>query len=112
MANVQIVGAAKSSVRIRVNAEALGSAGLSLDDVRAAVVGTSLRRPLGSLDGQQQWAVVAANDQLTKAADYRPLIVANRDGAVVRLSDVATVVDASPTIGWTPDITADRRCSH
>ena len=93
VANVQIVGAAKSSVRIRVNAEALGSAGLSLDDVRAAVVRTSLRRPLGSLDGQQQWAVVAANDQLTRAADYRPLIVANRDGAVVRLSDVATVVD-------------------
>ncbi|WP_398306854.1 multidrug efflux RND transporter permease subunit [Zoogloea sp.] len=90
---VSIGGASLPAVRVEVEPDRLAAAGLNLDDVRAAIVGTNANRPKGVLeDGENAWQV-GANDQARTAADYRPLIVSWKSGAAVRLGDVARVRD-------------------
>src|SRR5712672_506336 len=83
---VSISGGQKPAVRIRANPAALSSYGLSLEMVRTQVMATSF-------DGPKQSSQIGANDQLLSAADYRPVVIAYQNGAPVRLSDVAEVVD-------------------
>ncbi|HEY4883023.1 MAG TPA: multidrug efflux RND transporter permease subunit [Myxococcales bacterium] len=90
---VSISGGQKPAVRIEANPTTLSSYGLDLEAVRSAVQGTSIDRPKGSFDGPQQSFQIGANDQLLAADDYRSVVIAYRNGAPVRLSDVATVVD-------------------
>ncbi|MBN8285669.1 multidrug efflux RND transporter permease subunit [Zoogloea sp.] len=90
---VSIGGASLPAVRVEVEPDRLAAAGLNLDDVRSAIVGTNANRPKGVLeDGDNAWQV-GANDQARTAADYRPLIVSWKSGAAVRLGDVARVRD-------------------
>ena len=106
---VSISGGQKPAVRIQANPTTLSSFGLDLEAVRTAVQGTSIDRPKGSFDGPQQSFQIGANDQLLSAADYRPVVVAYRNGAPVRLSDVATVVDGvenSKQAAWMNDVPA------
>jgi multidrug efflux pump len=92
--DVTVGGSSLPAVRVDVLPGALTSRGVSLDDVRTALSNANANRPKGFIEsGQYQWTVMAS-DQLSKAAQYRPLIVAWRDGAPVRLSDVATVQDS------------------
>ncbi|AOB32820.1 multidrug transporter [Bordetella sp. H567] len=92
--DVTVGGSSLPAVRVEVLPGALTSRGVSLDDVRTALSNANANRPKGFIDsGQYQWTLMAS-DQLSKAAQYRPLIVAWRDGAPVRLSDVATVEDS------------------
>src|SRR5882762_1270629 len=90
---VSISGGQKPAVRIQANPTALASYDLSLEDVRAALGLANVDQAKGVIDGPRQSFTIGANDQLTASVDYRPLVVAYRKGAPVRLSDVATVVD-------------------
>ncbi|PVZ20260.1 MULTISPECIES: efflux RND transporter permease subunit [unclassified Pseudomonas] len=91
---VQIGGSSLPAVRVELQPRLLEQYGVALDDVRSAITTANVRRPKGFVeDGDRAWQV-QASDQLEKAEDYRPLIIRARDGAVLRLSDVAKVSDA------------------
>src|SRR5437762_1956149 len=92
---VSISGGQKPAVRVQVNPTALSSYGLTMEDVRTAIVQANVNQAKGSFDGPRQLYAIAANDQLLSSDQYRPLIVAYKGGAPVRLSDVATVVDGA-----------------
>ena len=94
VAQVQIFGAQKFAVRVQANPEALAAKGLSFDDIAGAVAAANSNTPVGTLDGPHQSFTVEATGTLPHAADFRPIIVAYRNGAPVRLGDVATVVDS------------------
>jgi len=90
---VFVGGAQQPAVRVSVDPEALAGVGLSLEEVRTALARATANSPKGSFSGSLQTRSIDANDQLTRAADYRPLILAYHDGNPVRLGDVARVVD-------------------
>jgi multidrug efflux pump len=90
---VSISGGQKPAVRIQANPTALASNSLSLEDVRTAIASANVDQAKGVLDGPRQAYTIGANDQLTSSNQYRPVIVAYRNGAPVRLSDIAAVVD-------------------
>ncbi|HEV7475805.1 MAG TPA: efflux RND transporter permease subunit, partial [Pyrinomonadaceae bacterium] len=95
---VSISGGQKPAVRIQANPTALSSYGINLEDVRTALQQTSVNQAKGNFDGPQQSYQIDANDQLVASKDYRPIVVAYRNGAPVMLSDVATVVDGAENI--------------
>jgi hydrophobe/amphiphile efflux-1 (HAE1) family protein len=94
VAQVQVFGAQKFAVRIQANPEAMAAKGLTFDDITNAVAAANSNTPVGTLDGPHQSFTVQATGTLPHAADFRPIIVAYRNGAPVRLGDVATVVDS------------------
>ena len=95
---VSIGGGQKPAVRIDANPTALASYGLTLEDVRSAVSLANVNEAKGNFDGSRQGYTIAANDQLLTAKEYRPLIVAYRNGAPVVLSDVAQVLDGAENV--------------
>jgi multidrug efflux pump len=91
--DVTVGGGSLPAVRVELQPQALTQYGIPLDQVRQSISGANLLRPKGIIeDGERHWQI-AASDQLTRAADYRPLVIAYRDGAPVRLQDVANVYD-------------------
>ena len=88
---VSIGGGQRQSVRIRANPTALAAYGLNIDDMRTTVGNGNVNTAKGNFDGPSRAFSINANDQLKSAADYEKLVVAFRNGAPVRLSDVATV---------------------
>jgi multidrug efflux pump len=90
---VSISGGQKPAVRIQANPMALSSYGLNLEDLRTALVQSSVNAAKGSFDGPHQDYQINANDQLMTSADYRKVVVAYRNGAPILLSNVAQVVD-------------------
>ncbi len=90
---VSISGGQKPAVRIRANPTLLASYGINLEDLRSAIVAANVNQAKGSFDGPHQNYQIGANDQLLSSADYRPLIVAYRNGSPVKMTDVATVED-------------------
>jgi hydrophobe/amphiphile efflux-1 (HAE1) family protein len=97
IAQVSIYGAQKFAVRVQVDPKALASAGISLDDIQNAVAAANSNVPVGQLSGPKQAVTLQASGQLDKAAQYRPLIIAYRNGNPVRLEDVANVADSVET---------------
>jgi len=95
---VSISGGQKPAVRVQVNPIALSSLGLTMEDVRSAIVQANVNQAKGSFDGRQQAYSIWANDQLLTSTDYRPLVIAFRNGAPVRLADVAKVIDAAENV--------------
>ena len=93
MGLVSISGGQKPAVRIQVNPTAMASYGLNLEDVRSAIVAANVNQAKGNFDGAHQSYQIGANDQLLSSDDYRPLIVAYRNGAPVKLTEVADVID-------------------
>jgi multidrug efflux pump len=91
---VQVGGAALPAVRVELNLPALNKMGIGLETVRTAIAASNANRPKGSVSDETRNWQIYANDQATKAADYIPLVVAFRNGAAVRLGDVAEVVDS------------------
>ncbi|SAI48624.1 AcrB/AcrD/AcrF family protein [Bordetella ansorpii] len=91
---VTVGGSSLPAVRVDLNPGALSSRGVSLDEVRQALSNANANRPKGMLESDQYHWQVMASDQLDRAEQYRPLIVAWRNGAPVRLSDVADVQDS------------------
>ena len=98
MGQVNIGGSSRPGVRAELNPLLLSKLGLGLDQVRAALGAANSDAPKGALTNPKQMYVVNDNDQLFLAKDYARLIVAYRNGAPVRLSDVATVVDSQENI--------------
>ena len=90
---VSISGGQKPAVRIQANPTALSSYGLNLEDLRTALVSTSVNAAKGNFDGPHQDYQINANDQLVTSDDYRKVVVAYRNGAPIMLSNVAQVVD-------------------
>jgi multidrug efflux pump len=90
---VSISGGQRPAVRIQANPTALASYGLSLEDLRTALSNANVNQPKGTFDGPQQSYTIGANDQLFSGDHYRPIIVAYRNGAPVRVADVAIVSD-------------------
>ena len=86
---VSISGGQKPAVRIQANPTALASYGLSLEDLRTALGSANVDQAKGVIDGPRQSFTIGTNDQLTTSADYRAVIIAYKNGAPVRLSDVA-----------------------
>ncbi|MCL2385132.1 MAG: efflux RND transporter permease subunit, partial [Alphaproteobacteria bacterium] len=91
---VVIGGAALPAVRVEVNPHALTKYGVGLEDVRAALASANANSPKGAIEDQFNHYQIYTNDQATKAEDYIPLIVAYRNNAPVRLTDVAQVLDS------------------
>ncbi|HZS84756.1 MAG TPA: efflux RND transporter permease subunit [Stellaceae bacterium] len=94
VAQVQVYGAQKFAVRVRANPEALAAKGLSIDDLRNAVAAANSNTPVGTINGPAQTFTLEAATTLSEAAKYRPIIVAYRNGAPIRLGEVASVVDS------------------
>jgi multidrug efflux pump len=92
---VSISGGQRPAVRIQANPTALASYGLSLEDLRTSLGQANVDQAKGNFDGPHQAFTIGANDQLLTSDGYRPLIIAYRNGAPVRLSDVATVFDGA-----------------
>ncbi|OLF54070.1 efflux RND transporter permease subunit [Pseudomonas chlororaphis] len=90
---VQIGGSSLPAVRIELEPQLLNQYGVALDDVRKTIAEANVRRPKGSVENAEQLWQVQANDQLEKARDYEPLIIHYKDGAALRLRDVAKVSD-------------------
>jgi multidrug efflux pump len=91
---VFVGGSSLPAVRVDLNPTALNKYGISLEAVRGVLTGTNLNRPKGQLADEKRTWEIQTNDQLYTAEQYRPVVVAYRAGAAVRLSDVATVKDS------------------
>jgi multidrug efflux pump len=95
---VSISGGQKPAVRIQANPTALSSYGLTMEDIRTAVAQANVNQAKGSFDGSRQSFQIGANDQLLSSDQYKPLVVAYKNGAPVHLSDVATVIDDAENV--------------
>ena len=95
---VTISGGQKPAVRIQANPAALAAYGLSLEDVRSAVAQANVNQAKGTFDGADRSYTIGANDQLLSSADYQPLVVAYRNGAPVRVSDIADATDDAENV--------------
>ncbi len=92
---VSISGGQRPAVRIQVNPKALAAYNLSLEDVRTSIAAANTNQAKGSFDGPTRASTIDANDQLKSADEYRSLIIAYRNGAPVRVQDVADTVDGA-----------------
>lgn len=92
---VSIAGGQRQAVRIKVNPEALAANGLNLADVRTLIAASNVNQPKGNFDGPTRVSMLDANDQLTSPKDYAELILAYKNGAPLRLKDVAEIVDGA-----------------
>ena len=95
---VNLSGGQRPAVRIQADTQALASYGLGLDTLRTAISAANANSAKGSFDGPTRSYTINANDQLVTAEDYRSLIVSYRNGAPVRLADVARVVDSAENV--------------
>ncbi|MGV8805359.1 MAG: efflux RND transporter permease subunit [Polaromonas sp.] len=92
---VSLSGGQRPAVRIQADTRALASYGLGLDTLRTAIAAANANGAKGSIDGPTRAYSINANDQLLAAADYKNLVIAYRNGAAVRVADVAQVVDSA-----------------
>jgi multidrug efflux pump len=100
---VTIEGNQKPAVRVRINPAAIAAQGLSLEDVRAALLQNNINAPKGSFDGPRQSYSIGANDQIFSAAEFSNVIVAYKHGSPVRLGDIGQVIDNVENVrlaGW------------
>jgi len=95
---VNVGGSSRPGVRVELNPLLLSKLGLGLNDVRAALAAANADAPKGALSAATHMQLLNSNDQLLLAKDYAPLVIAYRNGAPIRLSDVATVVDSQENI--------------
>ncbi len=110
---VSVLGGLKPAVRVQADLSRLASYGIAMEDLRTAIANANVSGPKGSLDGAQQAYTIAANDQITAADAYKPIIIAYRNNSPVTIGDVARIVDGlenDRTAGWyqgTPAVIID-----
>lgn len=92
---VSIGGGQRPAIRIQANPKSLAANGLNLDDIRTAIGNANVNIAKGSFDGATRASTLDANDQLKSAEEYRNLIIAWRNGAPIRLSDIAETIDGA-----------------
>ena len=90
---VNVNGSALPAVRVEINPQALAKYGIGLQDVRAAISNSNANAPKGAIESDGLHYQIYTNDNARDAGPYRNLIIANRNGAVIRLGDVAQVLD-------------------
>ena len=95
---VSISGGQRPAVRIQANPTQLASYGLSLEDLRTALGAANVDQAKGNFEGPRQEYTIGDNDQLISSSQYKPIIIAYRNGGPVRLSDVATVIDGAENV--------------
>jgi len=95
---VSISGGQRPAVRVQADPRALAAAGLTLDDVRTAIGNANVNQAKGSFDGPTRASTIDANDELKSVEDYENLIIAYRNGAPIRVSDVAKVVNSAENV--------------
>ncbi len=95
---VSISGGQRPAVRVQANPTALASYGMSLEDLRTVLGQANVDQAKGTFDGPRQSWTIGANDQLLSGSQYGPIVVAYRNGAPIRLSDVAAVVDSAENV--------------
>ncbi len=95
---VSISGGQKPAVRIQANPTALASYGLSLEDLRTTLGTANVDQAKGILENNRQSFTISSNDQLSSSKGYQSLIIAYKDGAPVRLTDVANVIDGAENV--------------
>lgn len=95
---VTLSGGQKPAIRIQANLNALAAAGLGLDSLRTAITQANSNTAKGTIDGASRFYTINANDQLRSAQDYANLIVAWRNGAPVRMSEVANVIESAENV--------------
>ena len=93
VSSVIIAGAQKPAVRVQVDPTALANMGLGMEDVRATLLAADAHGPKGNFDGETQSYMIEANDQVYEAKGYAPLVLKQKNGNIVRISDVAKVID-------------------
>ena len=92
---VSLAGGQRPAIRVKVNPTALASLGMSLEEVRSAIVTANANQPKGSFDGPYRSTMLDANDQIKSVEEYENLLINWNDGAPVRLKDVAKVVNGA-----------------
>src|SRR4029077_19860318 len=105
---VSISGGQRPAVRVQANPTALASYGLSLETLRAALGSAHVNQAKGNFDGPDQAWTINDNDQLQSGSQYGPIIIAYRNGAPVRISDVAKVIDGAENTKLAAWVNADR----
>lgn len=95
---VTVGGGALPAVRVEVIPDAVNRLGISMDDIMTALRNANAYLPKGYFENENKFWLAGANDQLDKAEEYKSLIVAHKDGASIRLSDVARVIDSSQNV--------------
>jgi multidrug efflux pump len=105
---VSISGGQRPAVRVQANPTALASYGLSLETLRTALSSANVNQAKGNFDGPDQAWTINDNDQLQAGAQYGPIIIAYRNGAPVRVSDVATVIDGAENTKLAAWVNEDR----
>lgn len=103
VAQVNVFGSQKFAVRIQADPDQLASRNIGIDELQGAIVDANVNQPVGTFDGSQQTVAIKTNGQLDKAEEYRSVVVAWRNGAPVRLEDVATPIDSvenNKAAGW------------
>jgi multidrug efflux pump len=106
---VSINGGQKPAVRIQANLRALAAYGLNIDDLRTTIGNANVNTPKGNFDGPTRAYTLNANDQLKSPQEYSDLVIAYKDGAPVRMKDVAQVVDSAENVklaAWMNDTPA------
>ncbi|AWH38685.1 multidrug transporter subunit MdtC [Stenotrophomonas sp. ZAC14D1_NAIMI4_6] len=92
---VSLAGGQRPAVRIQVNPAALAANNLGMDHIRTAIAAANVNLPKGSFDGPIRAVMLDANDQMRSVEEYRALVLAWREGAPLRLGDVATITDGA-----------------
>jgi multidrug efflux pump len=103
---VTLGGAQKPAVRVRVDPQALAGTGLTLEDVRSALMAANINAPKGTLDTPRQEYTLATDDQLSNAESFAPILLAYKNGSPLRLQDVARPIDGvenAQLAGWAND---------
>lgn len=95
---VTVGGGALPAVRVEAIPDAVNRLGISMDDIRGALANANANLPKGVIENEENSWLAGASDQLDTAKDYEPLIVANKDGNVIRLKDVARITDSSQDV--------------
>ncbi len=91
--HVSVQGGIRPAIRIQADLSRLAAYGIALEDLRSAIVSANVAGSKGSLDGAHQSYTIAANDQITTAETYKDVVVAFRNGAPVKISDIADVIN-------------------
>src|SRR5664279_2725268 len=94
VAQVLVYGAQKFAVRVQVNPAAAAARNISLDDIRSVVAKANSSTPVGVLEGQNESLTLLATGAIRNAADYRDVVVAYRNGAPIKLNEIARVIDS------------------
>nr|WP_281068710.1 efflux RND transporter permease subunit [Ramlibacter agri] len=108
VAQVNVNGQKRFAVRVRANSDLLNARGITLEELAAAIKSANSNTPIGVLDGPRQTLTIQANAQMKSAKEFSDIIVASRNGAPVRLSEVATVEDSYESVKTSASYNGER----